>query len=214
MPRIHKTKIVSITEFLFIKIVMLICITLFSFLPISAQYFKGGVLLGITGSQMDGDNLGGYNKLGFSGGFFVHRDFGAILGMQGEFKFIMKGAAKTTTASDPTIYKRTLYYFELPMLATLKTAKKITVESGFAFAYLASAVADFGYGQVIMHDTKKTDFSWIAGVYYLYSERLNFNLKFSYSLRPVSNFPGNITTWGTYGQYNHLLDLAVYYTIN
>ena len=37
---------------------------------ISAQYFKGGLLVGITGSQIDGDDMGGYNKPGVTVGFF------------------------------------------------------------------------------------------------------------------------------------------------
>jgi hypothetical protein len=179
-----------------------------------SQYFKGGLTLGLTGSQMDGDNLGGYNKLGISTGMFVRRDFSDRTAMMGEIKFIMKGAAKTTSLNSPTTYKMTLYYFELPLTFIYRTSKKVEVEMGLAAAYFASATADYGYGpENVSALFKITDWSYLAGVYYNYSERLTFNLKFSYSLWPVSTFPGNLTVWGTYGQYNHLLDMAVYYTL-
>lgn len=179
-----------------------------------SQYFKGGLTFGLTGSQMDGDRLGGYNKLGISTGMFVRRDFSDRTGMIGEIKFIMKGAAKVTTLNSPTTYKRTLYYFELPVTFIYRTSKKVEVETGMAAAYLAGATADKGDGpENVSKEMRITDFSYIAGVNYIYNERLTFNLKLSYSVRPVSNFPGNLTFWGTYGQYNHLLDMAVYYTI-
>jgi hypothetical protein len=181
---------------------------------IYTQYFKGGLTFGLTGSQMDGDNLSGYNKLGISTGMFVRRDFSERTAMMGEIKFIMKGAAKKISLSSQTTYKMTLYYFELPLTILYRTSKKVEVETGLAAAYFAAAPADYGYNPENASGLFKiTDWSYLAGVYYNYSERLNFNLKFSYSIRPVSNFPGNQTFWGTYGQYNHLLDMAVYYTL-
>jgi hypothetical protein len=193
-----------------------IVISIFLGIPsiLFSQYFKGGLTLGLTGSQMDGDKLAGYNKLGISAGMFVRRDFSDRTAMMGEIKFIMKGAAKSTTLNSPSTYKMTLYYYELPLTFIYRTSKRVEVESGLAAAYFAGATADYGYGpENVSGLFNITDWSYLAGVYYNYNDRLTFNLKFSYSLRPVSTFPGNLTVWGTYGQYNHLLDMAVYYTL-
>jgi hypothetical protein len=179
----------------------------------SANYFSGGMMLGFTGSQVDGDTYSGYNKLGLTGGIFVSRKFNDIWSMQAELKYIMKGAAKTTSATDPSIDILGLHYFELPLLCKVKTTKKIEVESGLAEAYLFYATKNDGYGPIKpIYPINKTDLSWIAGISYLYSEKFTFNLKFSYSLLRISYVAMNLTTWGTYGQYNHLLDFAVFYT--
>ena len=133
-----------------------------------------------------------------------------------ELKFIMKGAAKPLSNNDQSIYRLTLEYFELPVLVTLNTSKKIKFESGLAIAYLSKVLStiDFGYGNEDLSVVfRKTDISWIAGIYYILNEKFSVNMKFSYSLRPVSHFPGNLTVWGTYGQYNNMLDLSLYYTI-
>ena len=179
-----------------------------------AQYFKGGIMAGITGSQMDGDNLDGFNKFGFSGGVFGSRSFNDLWGMQVELKFIMKGAAKPVTNSDPTIYKMALNYYELPILVTLNSAKKIKLESGFAIGYISKAsFTDNDGTRIITSQFNKTEISWIAGVYYILNEKFSANLKFSYSIKRVSYFVWNMTVWGTYGQYNNVLNFSIYYTI-
>jgi hypothetical protein len=194
-----------------------LCLLLVLTLPFSAlaQSFRGGIMAGITGSQMDGDNLDGFNKLGFSAGIFANRDFNEYLGMQMELKFIMKGASKSQTNNDPTIRKRTSYYYELPVLVTLRTANKVTLETGLAFAVLSKSTADFGMGvEDRTNEFNKTDISWIAGLYYFLNNSFSLNLKFSYSLKRVSYYPGNQTLWGTFGQYNNLLDFSLYYTLH
>ena len=180
----------------------------------NANDFSGGMMLGFTGSQVDGDTYGGYNKLGLNGGIFVSRKFDEIWSMHAELKYLMKGAAKLNSANDVSIYKLALHYIELPILCKVKTSKKFEVESGLAEAYLFYATEDIGYGpEKLAYPINKTDFSLIAGISYLYNEKFSFNLKFSYSLVRISYQPMNLTTWGTYGQYNNLFDFAVYYTI-
>jgi hypothetical protein len=40
-----------------------------------SQQFEGGVLGGLTASQIDGDSYKGYNKVGIQAGAWVHRLF-------------------------------------------------------------------------------------------------------------------------------------------
>jgi hypothetical protein len=179
-----------------------------------AQQFKGGLLFGITGCQIDGDNFGGYNKPGITAGMFVKREVSYKWGYQAELKYIMKGAAKITTGTDPTVYKKTLHYLEIPVLAMYRISNVTGVETGLAAAYMGYASLNFGNGiENATSTVKRYDINYIAAVSYIYSEKVTFNLKFCYSIVPISRLPGNLTFWGTYGQYNHILALAVYYTI-
>jgi hypothetical protein len=201
-------------KFLAVKCWFIIIFILISVIA-SAQCFKGGIMLGITGSQMDGDTYDGFNKFGLSGGVFAIRELNDLWGLQAELKFIMKGAAKPATNFDPTTYKMTLFYYELPVLVTLNAARKIRLESGLAFAYLFRANSNLGFGiQNVTSQFSNTDVSVLAGVYYILSEKLSANLKYSYSIKAVSHLvPFNMTIWGTYGQYNNVIDLSLYYFI-
>lgn len=194
---------------------ILLSITLFiSFNEISAQYFTGGVLAGFTGSQEDGDTYGGYNKLGFNGGLFATYNFNKEWAMQMELKYTMKGMAKPTSKSDPSVLKMTLNYYELPLVLKYKFSKKLIAEAGFAYGILAKAKKRDSYGPLDVTDSfEKRDISSIMGIYYFLNEKLSLNLRSSYSLKPVSHYPGNLTFWGTYGQYNNVLCFSVYYTL-
>jgi len=76
---------------------LLFSLLLFSFLPsASAQRFIGGVASGINLSQVDGDEVVGYHKVGFNGGPYVKlmldrkQRFSATM----ELLYTQKGAAK------------------------------------------------------------------------------------------------------------------------
>ena len=62
-----------------------------------AQRFKGGVLLGICASQVDGDTYGGFDKVGLQGGVFVNTKFTKYWGAQMEIQYNAKGARKKTS---------------------------------------------------------------------------------------------------------------------
>jgi len=173
-----------------------------------------GVLLGFTGSTIDGSIYSGYNKLGLTGGIFANRKYSEIWSLQAELKYIMKGAAITSSVNNPTNPSTLqLDYIEFPVLVKAKTNQKFEFESGLAEAYLLSSQQYFAGGISDNLSLKKTDLSFIAGVSYLYNEHFTFNLKFSYSLKRISYLAYNITIFGTYGQYNNLLNFSVYYTI-
>lgn len=191
-----------------------IILLLFIVLPMEGQYFQGGFTAGITGSQVDGDYMEGYNKFGFSGGIFVRRGLGDNFGFQADFKYIMKGAAKRTSQNDREVFKLTLHYVEIPFVFTLQTSEKFEFELGPGVGYLAFATNDFGYGpEKLAYNIQNFDYTANLGVSYLFVEKLKFNIRFCYSLKAISRQPGNITILGKYGQYNHLIDLSAYYTL-
>ena len=58
-----------------------------------AQEFNAGILLGLSTSQVSGDNLGGFNKAGLILGGFVNRDINSLLSLQIEMMFVQKGSS-------------------------------------------------------------------------------------------------------------------------
>ncbi len=71
-------------------------LTIFIFLTISVfgycQNFYGGINAGITISQVDGDNYGGYHKISPLGGVFVRNTFNDKWGMYAGIEYKRKGS--------------------------------------------------------------------------------------------------------------------------
>ena len=72
------------------KTISLICICLICN-DILSQSFDGGLLAGLTTSQISGDNLGGFNKLGVAIGFFTQRNISEKSKLKFELSYFQKG---------------------------------------------------------------------------------------------------------------------------
>jgi hypothetical protein len=66
-------------------------------LKVKAQDFKAGALLGASISQVDGDAMSGFNKIGAIGGLFVNRNISKNAAIQGELSYVMKGSRVAST---------------------------------------------------------------------------------------------------------------------
>ncbi len=154
-----------------------------------SQRFDGGVLAGLSTSQIDGDTQKDYKKLGFYSGVYVETEFNTVLGAKIEFFYITKGAKKVV--NDIEEFNTTLHYVEMPFLITIKPVNKFEFDVGFAISYLISSKFVQG-GYVVseelynMHDM---DFGGIITGSYFFSEKLGVNVRFEYSVRPVKTDP-------------------------
>jgi hypothetical protein len=170
-----------------------------------AQRFDGGVIAGLSTSQVDGDTQKDYKKLGFYSGVYVETEFNKVLGAKIELFYITKGAKKVV--NDIEEFNTTLHYVEMPFLITIKPVSKFEFDVGFALSYLISSkLTSFGYeikdGLYDMHDM---DFGGIITGSYFLNEKLGINVRFEYSVKPVKTDPHN---W-----YNSNLSFGVVYKI-
>lgn len=170
-----------------------------------SQGFEGGVIGGISTSQIDGDTQKDYKKLGFYSGVFVERDFTKVIGAKIELFYIMKGAKKVVNGIEE--FKTTLNYIEMPFLLTIKPVNKFEFDVGVAASYLiSSSLLSLGYevndGLYDMHDM---DFGGIITISYFFTEKIAVNVRFEYSLIPARSDPHN---W-----YNSNLNLGLIYKI-
>jgi hypothetical protein len=196
----------------------------FSFANASAQRFQGGLLAGITASQVDGDSYGGYNKIGLQGGVFVSTTFKHNFGAQLEIRYAGRGAQKITTNEDPEVYKLALHYIDLPLMVNYTIIKKVTLDLGIVPGYLfAKSGKDSGgkLPQEFLVKFKKVDIDWLAGINYKITDNFIINLRYSYSLRSINDFKdtsgsyswiGNLFGYRT-GDYNNYLTMGLYYKI-
>lgn len=184
---------------------LLFIILIFSTSSIHAQQFTGGLIGGLSASQIDGDTHGGYDKLGFYGGFSVERDFGDLVGIKSELYYITKGAKKNINGVE--IYKTKLSYIELPVMLKIMPVKFVQFDLGLAFSYLIKARMwnlgeEFPQGVV---DVKDTQFSAIASGSYFFTDKMAFNVRFDYGFLPIKNNPN----W-----YSNNLSFGIIYLLN
>ena len=156
----------------------LIIIALF-FVPslLSAQRFNGGVLLGLSASQVDGDTYAGFDKVGLQGGVFVNTKFNNAWGAQMELKYNAKGARKETTESNPETYSLTLHYIDIPLMVNYTIQKKFIIDAGLVPGYLFSKKGEENGIDFVDEEIsafKNFDLSWLIGFNYKISEKFKF----------------------------------------
>ena len=130
--RISKQRIHS---FLFSLVALLLC----SFLFVNwahAQRFKGGIVGGFNFSQIDGDNMVGYNRFGLNGGGYVATVLSDRWLISTELLFSQRGSRLSSTEPINGIFDRIkLDFLEVPVLINFKEWK-FHVQAGFSYARL------------------------------------------------------------------------------
>jgi hypothetical protein len=199
---------------------------IFTFLfifPVKSQIFKGGAVLGLNASQVDGDSYWGYDKFGLMVGGFVYTPLSHNLDIQFEIKYMSKGAQKganDVSADQYLVYKSKLNYIEIPVLLRLNTVTKVGFEAGLGFGYLFSYSESDEYGSLPTEEAtkfKSFELSGLLGLNYKINNQFSGNLRYSYSLLPItSGYSNPVTTFPVLkyilkGAYNNLFSLGVYY---
>jgi len=186
---------------------------LFRLISVS-QGFTPGFFAGIIASQVDGDMLEGYNKPGGQFGVLVKRDLTEKYGIQTEIKFIQKGSRKVAhpDKGDISSYKIKLDYVEVPFLFNYTIKKKYRPEIGLGFGYLIKS-GEFvdGYEYIPEPAFKKYELSIMLGFNYKIFSKIELNLRYSYSIMPIRDFPGVKSFYFDRFQYNNLMSFALYY---
>jgi hypothetical protein len=178
-----------------------------------AQTFGGGPLLGLTGSQIDGDTYSGFTKLGFEVGTFVTHKFSDKIIGQLEIKYIQKGAQKPTSSEDMSVYNVLLQYAEFPLLVRYNVYKNFDVEMGLAPGILLASSQNIDGDTHIDIPFNKLDLPWVLGVCYFVNSKLGINIKHSYSIVQIRNHPADQVHFLNRGQFNRQLCIGIYYII-
>ncbi len=170
---------------------VIICIFLLSSGLSSAQVFKSGVILGLSGSQVEGDGYGGYNKLGFIVGGFTNTDLSSKWSTQFEIYFINKGSfdAAHPDKGDFDSFNFNANYIEVPIALRYKH-HNFMFEGGLYLAkFLSYSVEDeFGKRDIRNFPIRSFDFGGFVGINYSIKEHLIFNLRSKNSLIPFRDF--------------------------
>jgi hypothetical protein len=178
---------------------------------LTAQRFKGGVLLGINACQIDGDDWSGYNKAGLLGGVYVNTQLAGKWKGQFEIKYASKGSASPKYYANPIKFR--LRYIELPVLACYNAYKHLDIQGGLSFGYLFSAArSDAGEYREFDEIPKRTETALNIGVNYSLLDRVDINVRYSYSLLPIyENYVG--ASYGNGAWFNNVFMFGFYFKL-
>lgn len=197
---------------------MLVCLT-------SAQEKKFSLkpALGITASQVHGDNYSGFNKLGFTGGLYVNALLNKTLSTELGIIFVQKGSRHNQNPEkyDFKYYYLNLNYLEVPVILRY-SPNKFFLTIGASFAYLMSYYeASESGNQTGIFPFNRNEYSLNAGIGMNLSKKLGFEVRTNNSFITIRPFGGNfkpyynnfLARWFNKGFYNNVLQLVFTYKI-
>lgn len=191
----------------FYLLLLLLC-PLFTF----AQTFKAGIAGGVNFTQIDGDNIGGYNKFGANVGFLSEIPFSDRWAVGLELLYTQKGSRAVVTANNLRNFKINMDYAEIPVLVKFHDKKGgFNFGGGFALGRLVrtryiedgtDATEAYFNGT---NKPKRWEWSIIADVSYMITPVWGISLRGAYSLLPVRQDANSL--FRNSGQFHNVLSV-------
>jgi opacity protein-like surface antigen len=177
-----------------------------------SQNFDGKLILGISGGQIDGDYYHGYHKPGLVAGGAAELKMGDWFGLQTEIYFTQKGAKKVDSLN---YYKWAINYIEAPLILNCYIKKKLIIQGGAAADFFLSSRIDRGTGFEKINDgLNKTSWCYLFGVEYKISDKFGFNIRYTYSGRPINKTEIKTPKGSNYNYYTNTLSFTIRYLLS
>ena len=204
---------------------LILSILVFAGTASRAQYIRGAVIAGVNATQVDGDEVFGYNKIGIQLGAAAIMQFNKKWSVCLENIFNQKGAnqrAQYTDSLDGS-YHLHLNYVEVPVLLQYTDRDRITVGAGFSWGRLVN-ITESKNGYHVESTTllggpyKRDDWDVLVDLRFHLYKSLKLNLRYAYSIAPIArrdvrdSKTGNMNIDQT--QYNNIVSIRLMYIFN
>ena len=200
-------------------LLFLIIIGITGLLPVKLfpQRILGGISAGITLTQVDGDEIYGFSKVGFTGGPSIMIPFGKnkkwsigfelLYTQKGSYQKGLEGDSVTTSDRN---YKVRLDYLEIPVMGRFTDKKVISAGLGVYYGQLVYSKEWESNSKVTHKPFSNFDFGGVAEFQVRIWNRLWAGVRYQYSFLPITtynyiNYTGQ-STW-TRDAYNN--DIAI-----
>jgi hypothetical protein len=180
----------------------------------SAQSFDAGLIAGLSTTQISGDQLSGFNKVGVIAGGFVSTFISEKFDGNMQLMYIQKGSRKNADPekNDYTSYLLRLSYIEVPLLLQWKYSNRFIFEAGPSFGVLLSSYEENEIGELPDRRAfNDFEFGGSVGMNIVLVNNLIFNARLSTSIIPVRDHQSGQTFRLNAGQYNSVLAFTVQY---
>lgn len=170
-----------------VSIQLIFTLNIFFPIKLNAQLFHGGFLFGANGSQITGDNMVGFNKGGILCGVFIENKTTEKISLRMEMNYTQKGSRKVLNPYSNTPGIWTLYradYLEIPLMIDYQILNKWGATGGLALGFNVNEYYIDRYGTEDRNFklAKNTESSLLLGLFYEFSEKLEFFLRYQSSL--------------------------------
>jgi len=176
---------------------------------LSAQNFKAGAIGGISTSQVSGDQMGGFNKVGLKIGSFVNHPINSATRGELALYYIDKGSNDLNSN-----FRIDLSYVETSW-SVQKTSKGFIYEGGLLFSILVDGKTYdiYGYEDVTKSDFYKFDVGakLAAGIKLRPKLFMFWEITNSLPFTPIQDHPGGSTYGLNRGKYNSILSFSFRY---
>jgi hypothetical protein len=188
-----------------------------------AQMIKGYVAGGFNLSQVDGDEVYGYKRIGANIGVAAMIPLGKNFDISLETSFTQKGAFQKPQYNSDSLngaYELRLNYVEVPVLLHYTDKDFISAGLGFSWGRLVGAEElEHGFQTPTRANNgvySLNDYSVLIDLRMRMSDNLKLNFRYQYSIaairtREFTNLANN--TW-TRDQFNNLITLRLIYMFN
>ncbi len=176
---------------------------------LSAQNFKAGAIGGISTSQVSGDQLGGFNKVGVKLGSFVNHPINSATRGELAMYYIDKGSNDLNSN-----FRIDLSYIETSW-SIQKTSKGFIYEGGLLFSILVDGKTYdiYAYEDITKGDFNKIDIGAKLAVGIKLKPKLLMFWEITNSLpfTPFQDHPGGASYGLNKGKYNSILSFSLRY---
>ena len=154
---------------------------------VQAQSFRAYAELGINASQIDGDDLSGYNQAGLRLGAHIAYPLDEGWWLRGGMVYSGKGSRHGKY--DPGFLIWRLNYLELPVNIQYDLLEQVSLTAGLTANYLIQAKRDGGFGfEPAREGFRDFDFCYTAGVVYQPFDNAAFGITMINGLVSASPF--------------------------
>lgn len=180
--------------------------------------FQGGLIAGPVFSQISGDGLGGWDKLGFAAGAWINMPISERNGMQLSMKYITKGSRTKRDTLDFNSFAYHLNYIDVPILFNHSfTIKKSTwrwLAGPYAGVLISQKVKSNGVNYGVSEassgpEFKRYDIGLMGALAWWPTSKFFVELSTSTSIIPTRPAPLVVNKGSYYeaGNYNQTLQL-------
>ena len=180
------------------------------------QQIHIGLTGGITASQVDGDAYTGFNKLGIIAGGFVSQEIDYDISWQADLHYVTRGVYKGPGENDPTLYRSSYHYIEIPLTVHYLYNQKVQLEVGTSPEVLIKTVFADQDGIIdpasYPDDIRRIGLTVLGGITYWFSETAGVGIRYTYSAIPFRD-PQEWNHPRYRGYFHNVISLAVSYYI-
>jgi len=163
------------------KMRFLFVFLLISQLCLAQRAFDAAIVGGLTASQLGGDSLSGYDKLGFTGGLKLSYGLNEKFDLCLDLLYSQRGSRESIGFNTSGRNATTLNYIELPVYLQIndwyiekEDYNKVGAFAGLSYAYLILISSSNDILSDQTDEFKLSDISGRIGVYYSFSKSLTF----------------------------------------